>query len=99
MKKRYNEDRNGRMSKKEFLQSMGSVLRKWRKVKGWTLSNLSKRSGISLGYISQIELGRHSPTIDTLYRICLTLDRTMSELFDRTFPEKEWSPESDQQPD
>ena len=36
---------------------------------------------MSLGYLSQIELGKNSASIETLYRICLALGMKMSELF------------------
>ena len=37
---------------------------------GLTLSNMSDRTNVSLGYLSQIELGKNSASIETLYRIC-----------------------------
>ena len=42
---------------------------------------MSDRTGVSLGYLSQIELGKNSASIETLYRICLALGMKMSELF------------------
>ena len=38
-------------------------------------------TNVSLGYLSQIELGKNSASIETLYRICLALGMKMSELF------------------
>ena len=34
---------------------------------------MSDRTDVSLGYLSQIELGKNSASIETLYRICLAL--------------------------
>ena len=51
------------------------------KALGLTLSNMSDRTNVSLGYLSQIELGKNSASIETLYRICLALGMKMSELF------------------
>ena len=48
---------------------------------GLTLAEMAKRSDVSLGYLSQIELGKNSASIETLYRICLALGMKMSELF------------------
>src|SRR5918994_409157 len=45
------------------------------------LNCLRERTGVSLGYLSQIELGKNSASIETLYRICLALGIKMSELF------------------
>lgn len=46
-----------------------------------TLAQLSDRTKVSLGYLSQIELGKNSASIETLYKICLGLGIKMSELF------------------
>ena len=48
---------------------------------GLTLSNMSDRTGVSLGYLSQIELGKNSASIETLYRIALGLRVRVADLF------------------
>jgi transcriptional regulator with XRE-family HTH domain len=48
---------------------------------GLTLKELSDRTKISLGYLSQIELGKNSASIETLYKISVGLGLRMSELF------------------
>ena len=48
---------------------------------GLTLAQMAQRTGVSLGYLSQIELGKNSASIETLYRITLGLGMKMSELF------------------
>jgi CheY-like chemotaxis protein/DNA-binding Xre family transcriptional regulator len=70
-----------RMTEEALRESLGSAIRERRKVLGLTLSNMSERTGVSLGYLSQIELGKNSASIETLYRICLALGIKMSELF------------------
>ena len=42
---------------------------------------MAQRTNVSLGYLSQIELGKNSASIETLYRISLGLGMKMSELF------------------
>ena len=42
---------------------------------------MARRTSISLGYLSQIELGKNSASIETLYRISLGLGIKMAELF------------------
>ena len=42
---------------------------------------MAQRTGVSLGYLSQIELGKNSASIETLYRISLGLGIKMAELF------------------
>ncbi len=70
-----------RMTEEALRESLGATIREKRKGLGFTLSNMSERTGVSLGYLSQIELGKNSASIETLYRICLALGIKMSELF------------------
>lgn len=70
-----------RMTEDALKEALGTAIRDRRKTLSFTLSDLSKRTGVSLGYLSQIELGKNSASIETLYRICLALGLKMSELF------------------
>jgi CheY-like chemotaxis protein len=70
-----------RMTEEALRESLGSAIRERRKTLGFTLSNVSEKTGVSLGYLSQIELGKNSASIETLYRICLALGIKMSDLF------------------
>jgi DNA-binding response OmpR family regulator len=70
-----------RMTEDALREALGTAIRERRKALGLTLSNMSDRTRVSLGYLSQIELGKNSASIDTLYRICLALGMKMSELF------------------
>src|SRR5262245_12408864 len=70
-----------RMTEEALRESLGNVIRDRRKSLKLTLQQMSDRTGVSLGYLSQIELGKNSASIETLYRICLALGMKMSELF------------------
>jgi DNA-binding response OmpR family regulator len=70
-----------RMSEDALRENLGKVLRDRRKGMDLTLAQLSDRTKVSLGYLSQIELGKNSASIETLYKICLGLGIKMSELF------------------
>jgi CheY-like chemotaxis protein len=70
-----------RMSEAALRESLGSAIRERRKALGLTLAQMAQRTGVSLGYLSQIELGKNSASIETLYRISLGLGIKMSELF------------------
>jgi len=70
-----------RMTEEALRESLGSVIRERRKAQKLTLQQLSQRTGVSLGYLSQIELGKNSASIDTLYRISLALGMRMADLF------------------
>jgi DNA-binding response OmpR family regulator len=70
-----------RMSESALRDSLGAAIRERRKFLGLTLAQMAQRTGVSLGYLSQIELGKNSASIETLYRITLGLGMKMSELF------------------
>jgi len=70
-----------RMTEEALRESLGNVIRDRRKGQKLTLQQMSDRTGVSLGYLSQIELGKNSASIETLYRICLALGMKMSDLF------------------
>jgi len=70
-----------RMTEEALRESLGNIIRDKRKTLKLTLQQMSDRTGVSLGYLSQIELGKNSASIETLYRICLALGMKMSELF------------------
>ncbi|MBV9121749.1 MAG: response regulator [Planctomycetes bacterium] len=70
-----------RMSEEALRESLGAAIRERRKALGLTLAEMSKRTNLSLGYLSQIELGKNSASIETLYRISLGLGVKMADLF------------------
>jgi CheY-like chemotaxis protein len=70
-----------RLSEQALRESLGSAIRERRKALGLTLAQMAQRTGVSLGYLSQIELGKNSASIETLYKISLGLGVKMAELF------------------
>lgn len=70
-----------RLSEAALRLALGNAIRKRRKGLGLTLKQLADRTGVSLGYLSQIELGKNSASIEMLYRISVGLGLRMSELF------------------
>lgn len=75
-----------RMSESALRESLGAAIRERRKALGLTLAQMAQRTGVSLGYLSQIELGKNSASIETLYRISLGLGIKMAELFQTLQP-------------
>jgi CheY-like chemotaxis protein len=75
-----------RMSESALRESLGAAIRERRKALGLTLAQMAQRTGVSLGYLSQIELGKNSASIETLYRISLGLGIKMAELFQTVQP-------------
>lgn len=49
-------------------EQLGERLRRLRKEAGWTLQDLSRRSGVSLSTLSKIENAQVAPTFDTLVK-------------------------------
>jgi DNA-binding NtrC family response regulator len=71
-----------RMSGNELRRTVGAAVRGRRMALKLTLEKLAKRTGLSLGYLSQVELGRVAPSIETLYKISLTLGLGLAEFFE-----------------
>jgi transcriptional regulator with XRE-family HTH domain len=59
---------------------MGERLRTARQARNLTLRDLAQRLGVSPSMISQIETGRASPSVSTLYAIASELDISLDEL-------------------
>ena len=70
-----------RLSEAALRECLGEAIRQRRKALGLTLAQMARRTSISLGYLSQIELGKNSASIETLYRISLGLGIKISDLF------------------
>lgn len=60
--------------------NLGSALRKLRLAKGWTLAELSDRSGVPLSTLSRVELGQNRLNHDKLLRLCRALDVDLTGL-------------------
>ena len=58
----------------------GPPLRVWRKYRGLTLASLAGRVGVSRGYLSQIENGHKSGTLDLFRRLATALDVSLDQL-------------------
>lgn len=75
-----------RLSEAALRETLGAAIRERRKKMGLTLQQMAHRTNVSLGYLSQIELGKNSASIETLYRICLGLGIKLSDLFNTVQP-------------
>jgi transcriptional regulator with XRE-family HTH domain len=52
-----------------------------RKGKELTLKQMSRRTGLSISLLSQIERAESSPSISSLYKIALALETKIQDLF------------------
>lgn len=62
-------------------KALGQVVRRLRHEAKLTLAELSQQCGVSLGYISQIERGNHSPSLPVLYKVVSGLRAKLSRVF------------------
>ncbi len=53
---------------------VGRETRRWRQARGLTLAQVSERSGLNIGYLSQIENDKALPSLDSLATIAAALD-------------------------
>ena len=60
---------------------IGERLRNIRTSKGLSIYKLAQETGISQNHISDLELGRRKPSVETLKRLIVPLGITLSELF------------------
>ena len=63
-------------------QLLGARVKELRKGKGITQDQLAERVGLATRYISMIEVGRSSPSLETVENIARALDVQMKVLFD-----------------
>jgi transcriptional regulator with XRE-family HTH domain len=60
---------------------IGPRLRDARKRRGLSLSELAEQSGLTKGFLSQVERDLTSPSVGTLLRVCAALELPVGELF------------------
>ena len=66
------------MKKKSHNKAFGIVLREIRTERCQTQEALAFDSGLDLTYISLLELGGRSPTLDTIMALCQALDVSLT---------------------
>ncbi len=64
------------------LVRIGNMLRKQRVLRGLSIRDLSAKSGVSSGAISQIETGKTAPNLVSVHTLCQVLDFPIAALFD-----------------
>lgn len=60
---------------------IGQQLRAWRVARGWTQSELARRTGTMRPLISRCESGRHLLQLEVLERLLTALNVQMADLF------------------
>jgi transcriptional regulator with XRE-family HTH domain len=88
-----------RADKEVPVMSLGSLIRKSRKNKKLTLKMVAEKSGISEGFLSQVENDVNSPSVDTLLNICNAIGIKAGDLLNQAhnqeklvlIPRSEWN--------
>ncbi len=63
---------------KRHNRAFGKALREIRREKGFTQETLAFECGLDRTYISLLELGSNSPTLDTIFALCHALETPFS---------------------
>ena len=71
---------------KEGIEAFAFHFKQIRIRQGYTQSQLSFESGLSLSQIARIETARINPTLSTVFVLARTLDIQLKELFDFELP-------------
>ena len=61
-------------------QAFGQALRSLRTKRKWTQTDLALRADVDRNYVSLIELGRNSPSVRLMFRLCDALDIAPSDM-------------------
>jgi two-component system, OmpR family, response regulator len=70
-----------RTPEEQLHKIIGDTIRTLRKEKELTLKQMSRRTGLSISLLSQIERAESSPSISSLYKIAVALDSRIQDLF------------------
>jgi DNA-binding NtrC family response regulator len=70
-----------RTPEEQLHKIIGDTIRGIRKDKELTLKQMSRRTGLSISLLSQIERAESSPSISSLYKIAIALDTRIQDLF------------------
>ena len=60
--------------------ALGQALRSLRTRRKWSQTDLALRADVDRNYISLIELGRNSPSVRLLFKLCDALDVSAADL-------------------
>lgn len=65
----------------EIVEILGKNIRNLRKEAGWTQEKLAEKAGISVPFMTQIELARKSPSLEVIESIAKALGVPYAQLF------------------
>lgn len=65
----------------EIVEILGKNIRNLRKQAGWTQEKLAEKAGISVPFMTQIELARKTPSLEVIENIAKALNVSYTQLF------------------
>jgi transcriptional regulator with XRE-family HTH domain len=68
---------------KARLEALGALLREERRAAGLSQRDVAERTGVSDAYLSQVERGRHEPSLRVLTAVAATLGVSLEALLAR----------------
>jgi transcriptional regulator with XRE-family HTH domain len=71
---------------KDLTASFGAHLKKLRLAKGYSMRGFANEADIDYSQVVKIENGVISPTLTTLFKLAETLNITLKDLLDFTYP-------------
>ena len=63
-------------------KQIGERLRSYRNQKGWSQEELAEQAGLHPTYIGQLERGEKNATLDSISKVALALNISLSQLFE-----------------
>jgi transcriptional regulator with XRE-family HTH domain len=70
-----------RTPEEQLHRAIGDTIRNRRKEKNLTLKQMSRRTGLSVSLLSQIERAESSASISSLYKVAIALESRIQDLF------------------
>lgn len=65
------------------MDELGNNIRHLREKRGYTLKQIAEKSGLSVGFISQVERAQTEPSLASLKKLASALEVTIKELFEQ----------------
>lgn len=72
----------------EIVIVLGNNIKKLRKERNWTQEYLAEQAGISVPFMTQIELARKQASLEVIEKIAIALNVPYSSLFKQSLDEK-----------
>ncbi len=69
------------MAKMDLTEQFAKNLRRLREERGWTQGDLGDKMNVSWPYISMLEAGKRTPSIDVVETVCKIFKIEVKELF------------------